>query len=214
MKWTTLAALFVLVAAIHGCTYDYDAAFTATSAGGASASSASSSAGGHGGGGQGGASSSAISSSAMSSSAMSSSAMSSATSSSTGGPMCAGGDYGLASTGHCYRILTPRTWDQARMQCQAIAQYPMHLAALSGSELMELNAMGVPSMASWVGGHRMGQTTTFYWVDGEPFQNQPLWYNGADANDATGGKNCVTALPTNQLGLHPCSDVLPAICET
>jgi Ca2+-binding RTX toxin-like protein len=127
-----------------------------------------------------------------------------------GGSKCGGDDFSLPSggEGHCYRVITPRTWDQARQQCQDVG---MHLATLTPTESQE--ASKHIGTATWIGGHRDGATKSFYWVvQSESFPGNAPWYSPAEANDA-GGDRCVAVLQDGTWGLRQCDDVVPALCE-
>lgn len=132
---------------------------------------------------------------------------------SSGTGNCGGDDFSLPSggEGHCYRVITPRTWEQARQQCQDVG---MHLATLTLAENQELVASNRIGTATWIGGHRDGATKSFYWVvQAESFpHNGAPWYNPTEANDPDGDR-CVAVLQNGQWGLRKCDDVVQALCE-
>lgn len=126
---------------------------------------------------------------------------------------CSGDDFALAgqSDSHCYRLITARTWDQARAQCQDVG---MHLATLNLEENGRLRQSGRIGTATWIGGHREGATTKFYWVvQGEsfPMANAP-WNNANEAQDAQGDR-CTTFLVDGTWGLKACDATEQALCE-
>lgn len=216
------------------CLYDYEGALgsrTTAGAGGGSAqgtttagtpaastgggdggaSVASSGATGDGGAGTAPSSASTASSGEASSSSDSSAATTDAASTSTGPAPCPGEDFRLTTSDRCYRKLTPRTWDQARTQCQDIG---MHLATLDAAENDALVAAGQIGEATWIGGRREGNTTSFYWVvQAEGFPFNPPWNAPGEAADPQ-GDDCVTFLVDGTWGLRDCSNVVPALCET
>ncbi|NUP14344.1 MAG: hypothetical protein HOW73_50575 [Polyangiaceae bacterium] len=128
-------------------------------------------------------------------------------------PGCSGDDFPLADQPdtHCYRIITARTWDQARTQCQDVGK---HLATLTIEENARLRQSGHIDTATWIGGHREGATTQFYWVtesESFPMNNAP-WNDPGEAHDAQGDK-CVTFLVDGTWGLKPCDATVQALCE-
>jgi len=131
---------------------------------------------------------------------------------STGTPGCGGDDFALPgqSTTHCYRVITARTWDQARAQCQDVN---MHLATLTLPENTALKQSGRVGTATWIGGHRQGATKQFYWVkDDEAFPGSAPWNDPAEASSTTGDK-CVTYLADATWGLKSCDVAVQALCE-
>jgi hypothetical protein len=229
-RWAALAAALLGVS----CLYDYEGALgdaTSAGAGGGATQSATTtgapaastgggdgatgtSGGGVGDGGAGAAptsGASVASSGEASSSAESTAATTDAASSSTGPAPCPGDDFRLPTSDRCYRELTPRTWDQARTQCQDVG---MHLATLDAAENEALVAAGQIAEATWIGGRREGNTTSFYWVvQAEGFPFNPPWNAPGEAAD-TQGDDCVTFLVDGTWGLRDCGNVVPALCET
>ena len=107
-------------------------------------------------------------------------------------------------------MITSRTWDQARQQCQDVGK---HLATLSLAENDELVASNRIGTATWIGGHREGATKAFYWVvQSEGVPGNAPWYSPAEASNPDGDR-CVTVLQNGQWGLRKCDDIVQALCE-